>query len=56
VPRVTSRDVAREAGVSRATVSYVFNPQERHFFREATRELVLAAAAKLGYTPSTSAR
>jgi DNA-binding LacI/PurR family transcriptional regulator len=54
--RVTSHDVAREAGVSRATVSYVLNRTPGQTIPEPTRERVLAAAARLGYTPSAAAR
>jgi DNA-binding LacI/PurR family transcriptional regulator len=55
-PRVTSHDVAREAGVSRATVSYVLNQTPGQTIPEPTRERVLAAASRLGYTPSAAAR
>lgn len=54
--RVTSEDVARVAGVSRATVSYVLNGRSGQSISEATRERVLAAAQELGYSPSTAAR
>ncbi|MFF4357659.1 LacI family DNA-binding transcriptional regulator [Streptomyces sp. NPDC001604] len=54
--RVTSGDVAREAGVSRATVSYVLNDDPRQTISEATRRRVWEAAAKLGYAPSAAAR
>lgn len=52
----TSADVARESGVSRATVSYVLNdtPGARVSLR--TRELVLATAERLGHVPSANAR
>ena len=46
----TIRDVAKEAGVSIATVSRVMRDSES--VREATRLRVLAAAAELEYTPS----
>lgn len=52
--RVTSADVARAAGVSRATVSYVINGTAA--LPEPTRERVLAAVDALGYTPSAAAR
>lgn len=51
---VTIRDVARRAGVSIATVSYVLNANAP--ISEATRARVLAAAAELGYRPSAIAR
>ncbi|WP_214323875.1 LacI family DNA-binding transcriptional regulator [Nonomuraea sediminis] len=54
--RVTSVDVAREAGVSRATVSYVLNDVSTQKIPESTRERVLAAAERLGYAPSAAAR
>jgi LacI family transcriptional regulator len=51
---VTVIDVAREAGVSRTTVSNVFGGKDK--FSEETREAVLAAAKKLGYKPNLAAR
>ncbi|MER5805419.1 LacI family DNA-binding transcriptional regulator [Streptomyces mirabilis] len=54
--RVTSGDVAREAGVSRATVSYVLNDNPHQTIPEATRRRVWDAAARLGYAPSAAAR
>lgn len=54
--RPTSADVAREAGLSRATVGYVLNNVPHQTIPEPTRQRVLAAAAKLGYTPSAAAR
>lgn len=54
--RITSNDVAREAGVSQATVSYVLNNDPRQTIPEETRERVLAAANKLGYQPYAPAR
>lgn len=54
--RVTSADVAREAGVARSTVSYVLNDTPNQTIPATTRERVLAAAAKLGYAPSAAAR
>lgn len=50
----TIRDVARAAGVSTATVSYVLN--QSGAVGEATRRRVLAAVKKLGYRPSITAR
>ncbi len=48
--RVTSADVAKRAGVSRATVSYVVNGVSEIALARETRERVLAAAAELGYS------
>jgi DNA-binding LacI/PurR family transcriptional regulator len=54
--RLTSHDVARESGLSRATVSYVLNNDPRQTIPEETRQRVLKAARKLGYRPSAPAR
>ena len=54
--RVTSSDVARASGVSRATVSYVLNNDDRQSIPLATRERVLKAANELGYQPFAPAR
>lgn len=51
----TSTDVARQAGVSQATVSGVLNGTAIRV-SAATRERVLAAAATLGYAPHPAAR
>ncbi|MET7474824.1 LacI family DNA-binding transcriptional regulator [Streptomyces sp. NPDC005648] len=53
---MTSADVAREAGVSRATVSYVLNNAPHQRIAESTRRRVWATAARLGYAPSAAAR
>ncbi|WP_244188946.1 LacI family DNA-binding transcriptional regulator [Streptomyces yokosukanensis] len=53
---ITSADVARLAGVSRATVSFVLNNTQAHRVSEATRARVLAAARQLGYVPHAAAR
>ncbi len=52
---VTRDDVARKAGVSPSTVSYVINGGPRPV-SEATREKVLRAIAELGYRPNAVAR
>ena len=54
--RITLRDVAREAGVSPTTVSFVLNRTPRQTIPHATRERVREAAARLGYTPHRIAR
>lgn len=54
--RATSFDVAREAGVSRTTVSFVLNNVTRISISEATRQRVLEAAEKLRYHPDASGR
>ncbi|SRR6056297_460776 len=52
--RVSSRDVARVAGVSQATVSRVFTPGKQ--VSEDKRKRVLDAAQELNYKPSVIAR
>ncbi len=48
--------MARVAGLSRATVSYVLNDTPHQVIPEPTRRRVLDAASELGYTPSAAAR
>lgn len=50
--RVRMIDVARAAGVSRATVSFVLNETPGQKIRADTAERVRGAAAELGYVPS----
>lgn len=50
----TSRDVARLAGVSQATVSRVLHDSPK--VRQETRQRVLDALARTGYTPNLNAR
>ncbi|MCB2115799.1 MAG: LacI family DNA-binding transcriptional regulator [Rhodobacteraceae bacterium] len=52
--RVTSLQVARQAGVSQSAVSRVFTPGAS--VSEATRDKVLRAANQLGYRPNVLAR
>jgi DNA-binding LacI/PurR family transcriptional regulator len=54
--RVTSRDVAQEAGVSRATVSYVLNDVDDQRISVETRDRVREIAKRLGYAPDPAAR
>lgn len=54
--RVTAADVARSLGLSRATVGFVLNDTPGQTISEATRERVLAEAARLGYRPHSAAR
>lgn len=54
--RVTSHDVARAAGVSRATVSLVLNGSRAVSLSPETRARVLAAAAALNYAPDSAGR
>jgi DNA-binding LacI/PurR family transcriptional regulator len=51
---ITVIDVAKEAGVSRTTVSNVFS--EKGNYSTETRQAVLTAAKKLGYKPNLAAR
>lgn len=51
---VTIKDVAREAGVSVATVSRVYN--DSALVKEETRRHVQAVATRLGYSPNGAAR
>jgi DNA-binding LacI/PurR family transcriptional regulator len=54
--QATSADVARIAGVSRATVSYVLNDRQDVKITEAVRHRVRAVAREVGYQPSPAAR
>ena len=54
VSRPTINDVARVAGVSKGAVSFAFN--DRAGLSPETRARILAAAAELGWTPSSRAR
>lgn len=52
--RVTIRDIAREAGCSKTTVSFAFNDPAR--IGKETREKILRIAEELGYVPDPVAR
>ncbi|SMQ71288.1 transcriptional regulator, LacI family [Plantibacter sp. VKM Ac-1784] len=53
---LTVTDIAREAGVSRATVSYVLNDRRDVRVSEDTRGRILETARRLGYVGSPAAR
>jgi len=53
---VTSHDVAKLAGVSRTTVSYVLNAVETANISSDTRQRVRAAADELSYVPNAAAQ
>ncbi len=50
------KDVAREAGVSQSTVSFVINGREDMRIGEEARRRVIQAARKLGYRPRAAGR
>jgi LacI family transcriptional regulator len=54
--RATIDDVARLAGVHKATVSRALNARTEHHVGRQTAERVRAAAEKLGYVPNAMAR
>lgn len=54
--RVTMQDIARVAGCSQSTVSFVLNGNTSANISEATRMRVLQVARELGYALATSAR
>ena len=54
--RCTSSDIARAAGVSQTTVSFVLNKTEGASISTKTRARVLSAAEALGYVPNSAAR
>ncbi len=54
--RVTSKDVAELAGVSRTTVSFVLNQVEGISITPETRQRVLDAARQLNYHPDATGR
>lgn len=54
--KVTIKDVAREAGVSVATVSYVVNNRTDLRISEGTRKKVLQVINLLNYTPNQTAK
>ncbi len=54
--RITSKDVAKRAGVSQATVSYVLNNASNQSISPQTRQKVLRAVEDLHYYPDRTAR
>jgi LacI family transcriptional regulator len=54
--RPSMRDVARAAGVSQTTVSFVINDVPDTHISQATRDRVRAAVERLGYRPNALAR
>ncbi|MET0253414.1 MAG: LacI family DNA-binding transcriptional regulator [Terrimicrobiaceae bacterium] len=54
--RVTTFDIAREAGVSRTTVSHVLNNQPGINLSAKTRARVRTTARRLGYVPNSAAQ
>lgn len=54
--RVSIKDVAREAGVSATTVSYVLNKKPNETISAETSQRVLQAVEKLHYVPNLNAR
>lgn len=53
---VTMNDVARRAGVSQTTVSFVINENRTVSISDETRERVWQAVAELGYRPNAAAQ
>lgn len=53
---VTSKDVAKQAGVSQSTVSRVFNSPQGCTVKPLVKERVLRVAKELGYRPNLVAR
>lgn len=54
--KVTMRDVAKAAGVSTATVSYVLNNNDKESIPEETKKRVMETAGELNYIPNLAAR
>lgn len=50
--KATIKDVARESGVSTSTVGYILSGNDTYKFKDETRKLVEATAAKLNYRPN----
>src|SRR5262245_21997143 len=54
--RITAQDVARQAGVSRTTVSFVLNGVKGAHISDETRQRVLAVIEEMGYVPDAVAQ
>lgn len=54
--KVTLKDIAKEAGVSTATVSYVLSYSEKEKISHETRLKIFEAAQRLNYVPNMNAR
>lgn len=54
--RVSIKDVAKAAGVSTSTISYVLNNKASETISPATQQRVREAVERLGYVPNQSAR
>lgn len=54
--KVTSRDVAREAGVSQSAVSMILNNTQGVSFKQETIDVVWETAKRLSYQPNLQAR
>jgi DNA-binding LacI/PurR family transcriptional regulator len=54
--RITTFDIAREAGVSRTTVSHILNDQPGVHLSARTKARVLETARRLGYVPNSAAQ
>lgn len=54
--KVTLKEIAKETGVSAATVSYVLNNVSNQTIAEDTRTRIIEAAKTLGYVPNLAAR
>lgn len=54
--RASIKDIARIAGVSVATVSYVLNKKEGSRISDATKEKILEVAKSINYTPNKIAK
>ncbi|MBP3961357.1 LacI family DNA-binding transcriptional regulator [Paenibacillus lignilyticus] len=54
--KATMKDIAEQAGVSVATVSYIINNASNQSIPESTRVKVLQIAKEIGYVPNLAAR